>query len=53
MSEDRYNRLQSTWAASSENVSSNMRKLRIQIILRMHKILSGPLLSIDTFHSIQ
>ena len=40
------------WAASEENVPSNMRKIQIQIILRIGKVSSGPLFSIYLFCSI-
>ena len=41
------------WVTSSEKVSSNMRKMQIQIILRMSKVSFMPLLSIDTLYRIQ
>ena len=42
----------SSWAASSDELLSSMRKIA-QIQIRMHKVSSGPLLSIQTFCSIQ
>ena len=41
-----------TWAAFSEKVHSNMRKVRIQIMLRMRKVSCGPLLSNRIYCSI-
>ena len=42
------------WASPSKNVSSSMRKMhRFRFILRMRKVSSGHLFSIDTFYSVQ
>ena len=41
------------WAATSEkNAFKYAQNVRIQVILRMCKVSSGPLLSIDTVYSI-